>query len=350
MLVAAVAIFARARDRRRPGDDRHLAGRRPCLSARSSSHRSAASRSGRHSAGSSSSVSASPASRRCSTSSSCSVTNGRCGTSLTLGLAAEPLPPRTARARGRGAGAGRAAGWRLPDRRRGVRWRSCSPSLPARSAPRLRRGDRRDHVDRELVPRARRGRSCAICRGPGEGGGTARRRRGRWATLLVALAATGFAFLYDDLVALLGSYSFGLLAAAAPAVGIACLGSGGRAGGHGFDLERDLVPSPPGVCGAVGRRSRRDPGRPAAGRRGPAPLHGRPDSGIRVLRKWRGQAESGCRGNRLAGGGWLSRMLPIAAHLTTPPSSFGRAPLHTYGGSPCGAVITTMYPVRRIES
>jgi len=44
---------------------------------------------------------------------------------------------------------------------------------------------------------------------------------GRWATLLVALAATGFAFLYDDLVALLGSYSFGLLAAAlAPAVGI----------------------------------------------------------------------------------------------------------------------------------
>ncbi|MCL4838464.1 MAG: hypothetical protein KJ058_10930 [Thermoanaerobaculia bacterium] len=44
---------------------------------------------------------------------------------------------------------------------------------------------------------------------------------GRWSTLLVALAAAGFAFLYDDLVALLGSFSFGLLAAAlAPAVGL----------------------------------------------------------------------------------------------------------------------------------
>ena len=44
---------------------------------------------------------------------------------------------------------------------------------------------------------------------------------GRRSTLLVALAATGFAFLYDDLVALLGSFSFGLLAAAlAPAVGV----------------------------------------------------------------------------------------------------------------------------------
>jgi Na+/proline symporter len=44
---------------------------------------------------------------------------------------------------------------------------------------------------------------------------------GRWSTLLVALAAAGFAFLYDDLVALLGSFSFGLLAAAlAPTVGL----------------------------------------------------------------------------------------------------------------------------------
>lgn len=178
---------------------------------------------------------------------------------------------------------------------------------------------------------------------------------GRWSTLLVALAAAGFAFLYDDLVALLGSFSFGLLAAA-----LARRSAWGSSGG---------APAPPPPSPRSGPASRSTCSWSSAGSgaewRGSAPVSS-PRACPRLRRRswprppscWRsgGCGRSPARGRwkrferRLAALVGSSRMRGEAAPVTAPPYSLVRVQVRTYLGPSLGAAHAAVHPVRRIES
>ncbi len=143
-------------------------------------------------------------------------------------------------------------------------------------------------------------------------------RRGRWAVVGLALAAAVVAWLYGDLVALLGTLAFGTFAAAlAPALGGGVeLGEGGGRGGRGVD--RDGAGREPGARGAgaarvpAGRRV-------AVGDRVDGVVRGAGGGGLAAAGGRAGGGDGRGHGE-LRGGGWWAAV--AAADFREEPRAF----------------------------